>query len=352
MSKRNDIRLQRAIAVFMIPVVMWLGACDERGQGPSDQEPVADCPVIDLVDNCGNTCTGYPPINDLGTGYWRGLQGGLYPGGSNTRPTAHNDGGMNLISQIQPLNVFGDPDSSDGEIVFLAIGMSNSEYEFDKLKEAIDTMSGKNPYLRIVNGAQGGWDINKIIVPDTTFWLTIDSMMALQGLSNEQVQVIWYKEAELAPLTFAPDTSYLAYIDYLKEKLILSMHLIAERYPNAKVAYCASRIYGGYDATLGNPEPFAYYTGWSVKRMIEDQINGDPSLIYEGTGRNSPWLAWGDYIWADGLKPRSDGLIYVCPDDFLEDGRHPSDPVGRVKVAMVLMDFFDSDETSIPWLFE
>jgi len=341
-------------------LLTWLGlclallfaACDETQQAPSGQVPVADCPVIDPVDNCGNTCTGYPPINDLGSGYWRGMQGGLYPGGSNGRPAAHDAAGMDLVSQIRPLDRDGNPDSLHGKIVFLSIGMSNSEYEFDKLKTAIDTMSGKNPYLHVVNGAQGGWEINKIIVPDTTFWLNIDTMLTLQGLTREQVQVIWYLEAELAPLTFAPDTSFVPYVEYLKDKFRISMNLIAERYPNAKVAYCASRIYGGYDKTLGNPEPFAYYTGWAIKGLIEDQINGDPSLAYEGPGRVSPWLAWGTYLWADGLQPRSDGLTWICPDDFMPDGRHPSDPTGRVKVAMLVMNYFMSDETAIPWLLE
>lgn len=334
-------------------VVCYLG-CNENGQGPIGQTPVpgSDCPVIDTVDNCGNTCTGYPPINDLGGGFWRGLQGGLYPGSSNDLPAGHASAGMNLVSEIRPLSVDGNPDSVRGKIVFLAIGMSNTEYYFDKLKIAIDSMAGRNPYLHVVNGAQGGWDINKIIVPDTTFWLNIDTMLSNQGLSREQVQVIWYLQAELAPLSHAPDTSYLAYIDYFKEKVKTSMNLIAERYPNAKVAYCASRVYGGYDSTLGNPEPFAYYNGWSIKRLIEDQINGDPSLIFEGPGRNSPWLLWGDYLWADGVRPRSDGLTWICPDDFMADGRHPSDPTGRVKGAMVVLDFLVNDETAVGWLFE
>ena len=54
--------------------------------------------------NCQNTSRGYPPINDLGAGYWHGAQGGLYPGGSNIRPAAHNNGGLLKASQVRDAN--------------------------------------------------------------------------------------------------------------------------------------------------------------------------------------------------------------------------------------------------------
>src|SRR5207249_5653154 len=87
---------------------------------------------------------------------------------------------------------------------------------------------------------------------------------------------------------------------------------------------------------------------WSVKRLIEDQINGDTSLRFKGLHPRAPWLAWGPYFWADGLKRRSDGLIWKCPDDYLQDGTHPSIK-GRRKVAKMLLQFFSTDSTTVPW---
>ena len=62
------------------------------------------------------------PINDLGTGTYMGMMGGLYPNGSNTRPAEHLDAGLAFAAQVQPLNPAGLPDTLNGRIVWLSIG--------------------------------------------------------------------------------------------------------------------------------------------------------------------------------------------------------------------------------------
>jgi len=299
--------------------------------------------------NCDSISTGVVPLNDLGSGFYRGLQGGLYPNGENLRPPDHNTAGLLISQGIQPLDIAGDPDSTTGKIVFLSIGMSNTQQEFDNFKALADTFGGKNPYLEIVNGAQGGKDIDMIIDSTNVFWRTIERTLGDLGLSDKQVQVIWFKEAEAYPGDDGGDTTFLPYVTGLKEKFEIAMNITKAKFPNALLCYVASRIYGGYATTLLNAEPFAYYTGWADKLLIEDQINGDQGLRYSGADANSPWLSWGVYLWADGLSPRGDGLIWLCPDDYLADGTHPSDPVGRAKVANLLFEFLTTDETSVPW---
>jgi len=297
--------------------------------------------------NCTNTSAGFPPINDLGPGYWRGMQGGLYPMGENDRPAGHNNAGLFLANSIQPLDVNGNPDSANGKIVLLAIGMSNTLQEFDFFELLVDTFQNKNPYLQTVNGAQAGQDINQIIDTTGNYWNFIQDTLEALGLSSLQVQIIWFKEAEAEPMN-AIDTSFIGYVSGLKEKFRVAMNIMKQEFPRAKLCYIASRIYAGYATTLLNPEPFAYYTGWAVKHLIEDQISGDSTLTYLGPNARSPWLSWGVYLWADGLNPRSDGLTWICPDDYQPDGTHPSQ-VGRLKVAEMLLDFFASDETCTPW---
>src|SRR3989442_190765 len=115
-------------------------------------------------------------------------------------------------------------------------------------------------------------------------------------------------------------------------------------YPNLRLMYVSSRIYGGYASVALAPEPFAYESGFAFKWLVEDQINGDPALSYPG---KAPWLAWAPYLWADGLTPRSDGLTWAC-SDFQSDGTHPS-PSGEQKVANLLLSFFKTDPTATSW---
>jgi|SRR5450432_2087300 hypothetical protein len=99
-----------------------------------------------------------------------------------------------------------------------------------------------------------------------------------------------------------------------------------------------------------NPEPYAYEGGFSVKWLIADQIAGKPELNYNparGPVR-APWIAWGPYVWADGVKPNRDGLSYSV-DDYVEaDRTHPS-PAGRGKVAARLLAFLKADAASRAW---
>jgi hypothetical protein len=124
---------------------------------------------------------------------------------------------------------------------------------------------------------------------------------------------------------------------------------LQEKFPNLKIAYLSSRTYGGYAGGPLNPEPHAYESGFAVKWVISGQIAGDPDLVFDpakGPVR-APWIAWGPYLWADGIKGRSGGFAWRR-EDFGLDGTHPS-PAGQRKVAELLLGFLKSDATSRPW---
>ena len=297
--------------------------------------------------NCLNTSTGLPPINDLGAGYFRNFQGGLYPGGSNARPPGHNNDGVFLAKQIVPLDTAGNYNPVTGKIVLLSVGMSNCSMEFMQFMQQVSTSPGINPKLVLVNGAQGGKSIDVILDTNNMFWTVIAQRLVAAGVSVKQVQVVWFKEAQAQP----SDTTFPNYASGLKDKFKRAMNILNAKYKNLKQCYSATRIYAGYATSTLNPEPYSYYTGWSLKWMIEDQINGDSSLNYKGTNIKSPWLSWGPYTWADGIIPNKDGLTWVCPADFNPDGTHPS-VAGRTKVASRLLDFFTTDETTKPWFIK
>ena len=300
-----------------------------------------------MAQNCAVTSVGFPPINDLGAGTWRGATGGLYPGGLNTRPAAHNAAGLAIAQSIQPLNSSGTVDTASGKIVWLSIGMSNTTMESQVFIPEADTIHNKNPKLTLLDGAESGQDIAIIMHDTAAYWNTVRNRLQSAGLTLAQVQVVWMKEAEKRPT----DTAFATYPDSLKIKFRATVQVLKRRFPNLKLCYLSSRIYAGYATTPENPEPFAYYTGWTVKRLIEDQINGDTALAYSGPRTRAPWLAWGPYPWADGTTPRSDGLTWNCPTDFNNDGTHPS-AIGRQKVADMLMQFFTTDATATPWFLK
>ncbi|MGH3748867.1 MAG: hypothetical protein ACRDT8_15880, partial [Micromonosporaceae bacterium] len=48
--------------------------------------------------DCTRTHTGRVPLVDLGAGSYQGEQGGLYPGGVNVRPAAHDTAGRSIAT--------------------------------------------------------------------------------------------------------------------------------------------------------------------------------------------------------------------------------------------------------------
>lgn len=286
------------------------------------------------------------PLIDFGTGTYRGYQGGLYAGGSNIRPAAHNSAGITIAQSILPLNVAGNNDAANGKIVWMSIGMSNCTQETQAFLPIAQGLPNINPKLVLIDGAVGGQDINAINNSLASYWTTVMSRLSTAGLSAEQVQVIWFKEAEAGPA----DTAFATYPDALKSKYKSVMQILKNKFPNLKLCYLADRIYAGYATSNLNPEPFAWYTGWCVKRLIADQINADAGLTYSGTNPVSAWLSWGPSLWAKGDSARSDGLQWLL-SDYAADGTHPSTS-GRQKVAQMLLQFFSTDETTKPWFLK
>lgn len=290
----------------------------------------------------------FKPLPLLGKEKYQGFEGGLYPGGSNERPTGHEKTGLALTKKVRPLDADGKP-STDGTIVLLSVGMSNTTQEFSAFKRLADADAGKNPRLMIVDGAQGGMTARRIRDADdndsgTRFWTTVDRRLKAAGVTRRQVQVAWIKQADAGPSQGFP-----GYARTLQEELARIVRLMHGRFPNLKLVYLSPRTYAGYARTRLNPEPYAYESGFSVKWLIEQQLKGDPSLNCdtEKGALKAPWLSWGPYLWANGTRKNPDGLFYE-ESDFGSDGTHPS-ASGQRKVADQLLRFFKSDSTTKPW---
>lgn len=284
--------------------------------------------------DCSMTSVGLVPINDLRSGMYLNYQGGLYPGGVNVRPASHEADGLSLARSIGPMDANGNPDAN-GSYVLLSIGMSNTSQEFNVFVSSANADRDKNENLVVVNGAQGGATAMDWANASNPVWTEAMQRLSQSGVSANQVAVVWAKLANSASRQTVEQ-----YRTDLQQDVDAVMAVLPQKFPNLKMVYLSSRIYAGYGTSPLNPEPYAYESGFVMKSTIEKQLNGELSA--------APWLSWGPYLWADGLSPRSDGLIWECTDLREDDGTHPSED-GMRKVADILLAFFKSDTTAVAW---
>jgi len=288
-----------------------------------------------MAEHPARESTGLIPLPDLGKGMYKGEQGGLYPGGVNVPPPEHIKAGLAAAKSIVPLDAEGHP-SPDGKIVLISVGMSNTTMKFQAFQRLARQQGGLNPHLVIVDGAQGSqvaWITSKANAP---FWEVVMKRLGDAGVTPAQVQAAWMLQANPGPHDAFP-------IDMkeLQKNIEDTLLVMKNKFPNLKVSYLSSRTYAGYASSPLNPEPYAYENGLAVKWAVSGQISGKGPV-------HAPWIAWGPYLWADGVKPNSYGLNYVKDDYSSNDGTHPT-PSGQMKVAERLMTFFKTDPTTKTW---
>ena len=309
---------------FVLPILLIVGATPAQTK------------------NCNRTTTGLVPLMDMGATKYKNFVGGLY-NGTNTMPAAHAAFGAGAAKAVQPLDSTGKP-STTGKIVLVSIGMSNTTQEFTEFLKISNADPKRNKAVKVVDLAQGGHDARKVAQPNHKFWTTAATRLTKAGVTPQQVQVAWVKEAIASPTKLFPNNAI-----ELRDLLAQIARNLKAKYPNILICYVSSRIYAGYAGTKLNPEPYAYEGGFATKWLIEQQINGDKTLNHDRTLGTvvAPWLAWGPYLWGDGLNKRSDGLIWEC-SDFANDGTHPATS-GRKKVAVMLNNHFTTDPTAKVW---
>ena len=311
-------------------------AKEERRKGAAAKAPPATKP------------TGLMPLDQMGAAdTYKGEDGGLYGGGRNVPPPELQKAADRELAKVVPLDAQGKP-SPGGRVVLLAIGMSNTTQEFSKFKELADADPAKSPRVVIVDGAQGGRDAARWSDAADPTWKTAEDRIAAAGVSPQQVQVAWVKQARIQPARYG---EFPKHNEELKGHIVALLGIAKQKFPNLRVAYLSSRIYAGYATTALNPEPYAYEGAFAVRWLIRDQQKGDAALNFDPARGDvkTPLLLWGPYLWADGTNARkSDGLTWV-PEDLGGDGTHPSPASGRTKVARLLLDFVKTNPNAKGW---
>lgn len=303
-------------------------------------------PPMAAASNCSRTSVGFTPLIDMETSQqYLGEDGLLYPG-SNVPPPGHFADAVAIANTIGPLDSAGNP-SPSGKIVWFSCGMSNTNGKSNSLLPMTEADPLKAPEVQFVNGANGGIPVEDMVSIAATYWVDIvPQKLVAGGVTAEQVQVVWLLQTHRSP-SGPFGTWYLN----LRDDLGHVCRNLYDTFPNLKIIYLSPRSYAGYaDGTL-NPEPYAYQSGFSVKKLIDDQLSGDSTLTYSGPSQQTAILYWSEYlyIWADGVNPTSTGLSYVC-SDYNSEGTHPSGQ-GYDKIAAYMLNFYQTDPTCVWYRF-
>ncbi len=289
-----------------------------------------------------------PPLTELGSGTFKGHQGGLYPNGSNTMPPEFYNDAVQMASSIQPLDKNGNA-NVNGEIGLVALGASTVAMFSKGIEKMLPKSNIINKELNFVNCGIGGQDMSDIMDPNANFWSVIDARVKAAGMTLEQVQVIWFQEDNLKSRETDLDGRGKGLVD----DFTYMVQFCKKHYPNLKLFYVTGRHTTDFmpaDGKDKHREPKAYINGWACKWLIENQINGDKELNYKGENAVAPLILWGPYFWTQGEKPRSDGYSWT-PSLVSPDGVHPTE-AGIEKVSKDLVDFWQTDPVSKIWFLE
>ncbi len=301
--------------------------------------------------NCNNHSTGLVPITDLVGKQYRGFTGGKYSGG-NSRSDIQLSRAINQAQKIKALDTSGAENNKTGKIIFAAIGASNPATEFNSFMTYCDTFQQVNRKLKLFNTCIGGTGIQKMNESTDNYWVQASKKLQDSGFSVKQVQVVWLEQEN----TQNADTSFPGaplglLADYQK---LLSV--ILQKFPNVKIVYLNQRAYAGYvdvsPGVIGKGLHFPrdYYNGWTIKWLIEKQLNNEVGFRFSGSPE-IPFIDWASSFWADGKNLRSDGLFYDCTTDFGGDGLHLS-ALGERKAGAHLFNYYKSDTISKYWFYD
>lgn len=284
--------------------------------------------------NCAQQSTGFIPVADLGKSTFNGFVGGKYPDGNNDIPLLHFNKGMEMCADIKPLNAEGIYDTVNGKIGFMVLGFSTAAMT-GRFVRSIYESQNPDDKLEIIIGAQGGKDINSMTNASANYWLIVDSIVKGENMTLEQIQIIWISSGDI--LSYQQSFPEQCYTQIEKYQLMLQE--IKNKFPNVRAAFISDRTYAGYIGDVGEgpqelKEPSAYYNSWTVKWLIEKQINGEKGFTQD----EIPFIDWGPSLWTDGVKGNKNGYTWNCEDSG-KGGIHPSSK-GRMKEASMVYLYF------------
>ena len=327
-------------------LILAIAGCSKPATENNIPAATADSLETNTDKSCSINQQNLVPITDLGTGYYRGYQGGLYPGGQNQRSGAHLSQTLSQAAQIQPLNSSGQP-SANGKIVLIGVGASNPRTEFEAFKQQAQTSGFLKSGTLIINTCIGGQGVQKMNQPSANYWQQAENTLQQAGLSSQQVQAAWVETEH----TGNADTVFPRAPQQLMQDMRTLLVTMKQKFPNLKIVYLSGRAFSGYAQAAANEVgkgllyPRDYYNGWAMKWMVEKQINNESGY----TLSEIPFITMSTYLWSRGAQPRNDGFFLDCILDVGADGLHLT-AAGEQKTGQQLFQFFFSDTSTAGWI--
>ena len=327
-------------------LILAIAGCSKPATENNIPAATADSLETNTDKSCSINQQNLVPITDLGTGYYRGYQGGLYPGGQNQRSGAHLSQTLSQAAQIQPLNSNGQP-AANGKVVLIGVGASNPRTEFEAFKQQAQTSGFLKSGTLIINTCIGGQGVQKMNQPSANYWQQAENTLQQAGLSSQQVQAAWVETEH----TGNADTVFPRAPQQLMQDMRTLLVTMKQKFPNLKIVYLSGRAFSGYAQAAANEVgkgllyPRDYYNGWAMKWMVEKQINNESGY----TLSEIPFITMSTYLWSRGAQPRNDGFFLDCILDVGADGLHLT-AAGEQKTGQQLFQFFFSDPSTAGWI--
>lgn len=308
--------------------------------------------------NCANTSEGLTPLMDL-SGSYNDSTGGLYGGGSNTIPADHDSIGQIRAGEVAPRDTDGVVDwSGTGKIGVVMLGGSLIDRPTFFLKDTLSAQAMIDKVraeIVVVNvGVPGTGNLHNVIDTSHTYWTThVTDSLSDKNITRDQVQVAVFGSIQNESGAF----------DNISGENNDSLKVGARRwqnyFPNLKLLLVYTLQYGGYgeEPNPGNQEPTWYERSGFGQRgaiLASARQEADMSPIKDandnGVGNGmgeAACMFWLADCYADGTTQRSDGLDWICPDDY-EDGGH-LDTQGRRKMVLEWLEFLEGNPIGATW---
>jgi hypothetical protein len=217
-----------------------------------------------------------------------------------TRTPAQETAGITAASLITPRALNGTP-SSNGKVVFLGVGMSNTSNVWNGFRAAMNNAGTAPSTLKWLDATMGGMGAPQWADPSCECWDNLDAKI-LKANSHAQVGAVFL--------------------------------MLVTPYPWQSPSVNAARYQADVEAVVG---------------QLEDRLPNLKLQAIQDSHTGSSWVsASSSMLWTNGDTPRWDGLLLQCPADVTDGGVHLS-AIGKAKLGGWLYDSLMADPTTAGW---